>query len=78
MTLFKQFGGFKAYYLDLSKIYRKIRKYQSLHKHNITYLYDSYLSLNRFLHPATAKAVPELQSQASEKIALQHVEGLRW
>lgn len=78
MTPLKLFGRIETYYLCLPKIYKSLRKHQSLHKHNTTYLYATCLSLSRFFHPATEKADKELQSQASEKAALKRMEDLQW
>jgi len=78
MIPFKLFERIEFYYLDPSKRYKILRKYQSLQKYNTTYLYATHLSLNRFFHLATAKVVPELQNHASEKIALQRMESLEW
>lgn len=65
MMPFELFERIEAYCHDLSKIGKIIRKYQSLQKHNTT-----FFSLNRFLHLAIAKVVPEFQNQTSKKIAL--------
>ncbi len=73
MTSFELFERTKAYCFDPSKIGKTLGKYQALQKHNTT-----YNSLKRFFHLATAKVVPEFQNQASEKMALQHKEGLEW
>jgi hypothetical protein len=73
MTSFKLFERTESYCFDPSRIGKILRKYRSLQKHNTT-----YLSLNRFFYLATAKIVPEFQNQASEKMALQHKEGLEW
>lgn len=83
MIPFKLFERIESYYLDPSKRYKILRKYQSLQKYNTTYLYATYLyatylSLNRFFYLATAKVIPELQNQASEKTALQRMESLEW
>jgi len=78
MSSFKIFERIESYYFDSSRIYKIIRNYQSLQKYNTTYLYATWLSLNRFFHPATAKVVPELQNQAFEKTALRRLEGLEW
>lgn len=73
MASFKLCERIESYCLDPSKIYKILRKYQSLQKYNIT-----YLSLNRFFQLTTANVVPEFQNQASEKMALQRKEGLEW
>jgi hypothetical protein len=74
----KLFERIDSYYLSPSKIGKTLRKYQSLQKYNITYLYATYLSLNRFFQLTTVKAVQEFQNQTSEKMALQHKEDLEW
>jgi len=66
MMPFELFERTEAYCHDLSKIGKIIRKYQSLQKHNTT-----FISLNRFLHLVITKVVPEFQNQTSKKIALQ-------
>lgn len=79
MTSFKLLERFEFYYLVPSRIYKVIRrKYQSPNRNNTTYPYDTCLYLNKFFHLARAKRVPELQHQASEKTALQLMEGLEW
>lgn len=64
MTSCKLFERTESYCLDPSRIGKTVKIYQSLKKHNIT-----YLSLNRFFHLTTAKIFPEFQNQASEKKA---------
>lgn len=76
MTLFEIFERIKSYYFDPSKMYKTLRKYQPLQKPK---KYDiTYLAFNRFFHLTTAKVVPELQNQTSEKAALRHMEALEW
>lgn len=74
----KLFERIESYYLSPSKIGKTLRKHQSLQKYNITDLYATYLSLNRFFQLTTVEAVQEFQNQASEKMALQHKEDLEW
>jgi len=62
MTSCKLFERTGYYCLGPSRIGKTLKIYQSLKKHNIT-----YLSLNRFFHLTTAKIFPESQNQASEK-----------
>jgi hypothetical protein len=78
MTSFELFERPESYDLNLSKIYKTLRKHQSLQKYNITHLFATCLSLNRFFHLTTANVVPESQNQSSEKITLQLKEGLEW
>ncbi|WP_292387589.1 hypothetical protein [Methanosarcina sp. UBA5] len=73
MTSLKLFKRTESYCFDPSIIGKTLRKYRSLQKHTTT-----YLSLNRFFHLTMAKIVLEFQNQTSEKMALQHEEGLEW
>jgi hypothetical protein len=74
MTSFELFERTKAYCFNPSKIGKTLRKYQTLQKQNTTYLY-----LNRCFRLAIiVKVAPGFQNQTSEKMALQHKEGLEW
>jgi len=73
MTSLKLFERTESYCLNPSRIGKILRKYQSPQKQNTT-----YLSLNRFFYLKTAEIIPGFQNQASEKMALQHKEGLEW
>lgn len=79
MTSFKLLERIESHYLDPSRIYKVIRrKYQTLHRHNITYLYAASLSLNRFSHLTMAKIFPTFENPVSRKTTLQFMEGRKW
>jgi hypothetical protein len=82
MTPFKLLERIESHYLDPSRIYKVIRrKHQTLHKHNITYLYAASSSLNRFYHLTMGKVptkVPTFGNPVFGKTILQFMEDREW
>ena len=82
MTPFKLLERIESHYLDPSRIYKIIRrKYQTSHRHNITYLYAASSSLNRFSHRTMGKVttkVPKFETPAFGKTILQFKEDREW